>query len=145
MGDEKTYQVNNILGQIEDFDIDKGWPTDDPNISKEPFGKYKVSSLPEVYSKIQLLFNFGEGIRGEAIYFEWQPNSNITIGYTCHYNQSSKVFTKEINILEEPRKAGEYIEDEDQVKAYLKEYNISSDDLDKHYDEIVNQKVLPDW
>ncbi|WP_373760811.1 TipC family immunity protein, partial [Streptococcus ferus] len=48
-------------------------------------------------------------------------------------------------IFDEPRKAGEYVDDEIKVKKYLSQYNISSNDLSKHYDKIVNQKVLKDW
>ncbi|MBJ7540996.1 TipC family immunity protein [Streptococcus sp. SL1232] len=38
-----------------------------------------------------------------------------------------------------------YIEDHSKVKTYLAKYGIMASDLDKYYDEIVNQKVLKDW
>ncbi|WP_152902347.1 TipC family immunity protein, partial [Streptococcus mitis] len=31
------------------------------------------------------------------------------------------------------------------IREYLRKYNISKEELEKDYDEIVNQKVLKDW
>ena len=39
---EKTYHTNNILRNIDGFKISPGWPSDDPNISYTPFGKYET-------------------------------------------------------------------------------------------------------
>ena len=66
-------------------------------------------------------------------------------GILSYYNFKSRTLEKELAILEEPRKAGEYLKDEEKVRDYLKKYNITKEYLDKHYDEIVNQKVLKDW
>ncbi|SNU07482.1 hypothetical protein SAMN05216470_0917 [Streptococcus equinus] len=142
---KKTYRNNNVLGRIKDFDIRGSWPTDDPNISKTPFGKYNEKDLPQKYSDIEISFNFGEGNKGENFQFEWHPNSKITVWYLCFYNKKSKIFTKEVAIFNEPRKAGEYVDDKSKVKTYLTKYGITASDLDKHYNEIVNQKVLKDW
>ncbi len=140
---EKTYHTNNILRHIDGFKISPGWPSDDPNISYTPFGKYET--LPKGYSDITIDLNFGKGIKGVLILFERKTNSNITLWYSAHYNMQKKVLKKELAIIEEPRKAGEYLKDEEKVRDYLKKYNITKEDLDKHYDEIVNQKVLKDW
>ena len=140
---EKTYHTNNILRNIDGFKISPGWPSDDPNISYNPFGKYKT--LPKGYSDITIDLNFGKGIKGVLILFERKTNSNITLWYSAHYNMQKKVLKKELDIIEEPRKAGEYINDEEKVRDYLKKYNITKEDLEKDYDEIVNQKVLKDW
>ena len=56
-----------------------------------------------------------------------------------------KVLKKELAIFEEPRKPGQYLDDEEKVREYLRKNNISKEDLDKDYDEIINQKVLKDW
>ena len=140
---EKTYRSNNILRNIDGFKIRSGWPSDDPNISYTPFGKYET--LPKVYSDITINLNFGKGIKGVLILFERKTNSNITLWYSAHYNMQKKVLKKELAIFEEPRKPGQFIDDEEKVREYLRKNNISKEDLDKDYDEIVNQKVLKDW
>ena len=140
---EKTYRTNNILRHIDGFKISPGWPSDDPNISYTPFGKYET--LPKGYSDITIDLNFGKGIKGVLILFERKTNSNITLWYSAHYNMKKKVLKKELAIFEEPRKPGQFIDDEEKVREYLRKNNISKEDLDKDYDEIVNQKVLKDW
>ena len=140
---EKTYHTNNILRNIDGFKISPGWPSDDPNISYTPFGKYET--LPKGYSDITINFNFGEGIKGVLILFERKTNSNITLWYSAHYNMQKKVLKKELAIIEEPRKPGQFIDDEEKVREYLRKNNISKEDLDKDYDEIINQRVLKDW
>ena len=140
---EKTYRTNNILRYIDGFKISPGWPSDDPNISYTPFGKYET--LPKGYSDITIDLNFGKGIKGVLILFERKTNSNITLWYSAHYNMQKKVLKKELAIIEEPRKPGQFIDDEEKVREYLRKNNISKEDLEKDYDEIVNQKVLKDW
>ena len=140
---EKTYHTNNILRNIDGFKISPGWPSDDPNISYTPFGKYET--LPKGYSDITIDLNFGKGIKGVLILFERKTNSNITLWYSAHYNLQKKVLKKKLAIFEEPRKPGQFIDDEEKVREYLRKNNISKEDLEKDYDEIVNQKVLKDW
>ena len=140
---EKTYRSNNILRNIDGFKIRPDWSSDDPNISYTPFGKYET--LPKGYSDITIDLNFGKGIKGVLILFERKTNSNITLWYSAHYNMQKKVLKKELAIFEEPRKPGQFIDDEEKVREYLRKNNISKDELEKDYDEIVNQKVLKDW
>ena len=140
---EKTYHTNNILRHIDGFKISPGWPSDDPNISYTPFGKYET--LPKGYSDITIDLNFGKGIKGVLILFERKTNSNITLWYSAHYNMQKKVLKKELAIFEEPRKPGQFIDDEEKVREYLRKNNISKEELEKDYDEIINQKVLKDW
>ena len=140
---EKTYRTNNILRHIDGFKISPGWPSDDPNISYTPFGKYET--LPKGYSDITINLNFGKGIKGVLILFERKTNSNITLWYSAHYNMQKKVLKKELAIIEEPRKPGQYLDDEEKVREYLRQNNISKEELEKDYDEIINQKVLKDW
>ena len=140
---EKTYHTNNILRHIDGFKISPGWPSDDPNISYTPFGKYET--LPKGYSDITIDLNFGKGIKGVLILFERKTNSNITLWYSAHYNMQKKVLKKELAIIEEPRKPGQFIDDEEKVREYLRKNNISKEELEKDYDEIINQRVLKDW
>ena len=140
---EKTYRSNNILRHIDGFKIRPDWPSDDPNISYTPFGKYET--LPKGYSDITIDLNFGKGIKGVLILFERKTNSNITLWYSAHYNIKKKVLKKELAIFEEPRQPGQFIDDEEKVREYLRKNNISKEELEKDYDEIINQKVLKDW
>ena len=140
---EKTYRSNNILRNIDGFKIRPDWSSDDPNISYTPFGKYET--LPKGYSDITIDLNFGKGIKGVLILFERKTNSNITLWYSAHYNIKKKVLKKELAIFEEPRKPGQFIDDEEKVREYLRKNNISKEELEKDFDEIVNQKVLKDW
>ena len=140
---EKTYRSNNILRHIDGFKIRPDWPSDDPNISYTPFGKYET--LPKGYSDITIDLNFGKGIKGVLILFERKTNSNITLWYSAHYNMQKKVLKKKLAIIEEPRKPGQFIDDEEKVREYLRKNNISKEELEKDYDEIINQKVLKDW
>ena len=140
---EKTYRSNNILRHIDGFKIRPDWPSDDPNISYTPFGKYET--LPKGYSDITIDLNFGKGIKGVLILFERKTNSNITLWYSAHYNMQKKVLKKELAIIEEPRKPGQYLDDEEKVREYLRKNNISKEELEKDFDEIINQKVLKDW
>ena len=142
---EKTYHTNNILRHIDGFKISPGWPSDDPNISNNPFGVYDNKTTPSNYSKIKISFNLGSGIKGMTIRFEKRINSDITLWYSAHYNIKKKILKKELAIFEEPRKPGQFIDDEEKVREYLRKNNISKEELEKDYDEIVNQKVLKDW
>ena len=140
---EKTYRSNNILRNLDGFKIRPDWLNDGEYFAYTPSGKYK--NLPEGYKDISISFNFGEGIKGMTIRFEKRINSDITLWYSAHYNIKKKVLKKELAIFEEPRKPGQYLEDEEKIREYLRKNNISKEDLDKDYDEIVNQKVLKDW
>ena len=140
---EKTYRVNNVLRHIEGFEISPGWPNDGEYFAYTPSGKYKTH--PEGYKDISISFNFGEGIKGMTIRFERKTNSNITLRYSAHYNMQKKVLKKGLAIFEEPRKPGQFIDDEEKVREYLRKNNISKEELEKDFDEIVNQKVLKDW
>ena len=140
---EKTYRVNNVLRHIEGFEISPGWPNDGEYFAYTPSGKYQTH--PEGYKDISISFNFGEGIKGMTILFERKTNSNITLWYSAHYNIKKKILKKELAIIEEPRKPGQYLNDEEKVREYLRKNNISKEELEKDFDEIVNQKVLKDW
>ena len=140
---EKTYRVNNVLRHIEGFEISPGWPNDGEYFAYTPSGKYKTH--PEGYKDISIGFNFGSGIKGMTILFERKTNSNITLWYSAHYNIKKKILKKELAIFEEPRQPGQFIDDEEKVREYLRKNNISKEELEKDFDEIVNQKVLKDW
>ena len=140
---EKTYRTNNILRNIDGFKISPGWPNDGEYFAYTPSGKQQTH--PEGYKDISIGFNFGSGIKGMTILFERKTNSNITLWYSAHYNIKKKILKKELAIFEEPRQPGQFIDDEEKVREYLRKNNISKEELEKDFDEIVNQKVLKDW
>ena len=140
---EKTYRTNNILRNIDGFKISPGWPNDSEYFAYAPSGKYQTR-LGD-YKDISINLNFGEGIKGVLILFERKTNSNITLWYSAHYNIKKKILKKELAIFEEPRQPGQFIDDEEKVREYLRKNYISKEELEKDFDEIVNQKVLKDW
>ena len=140
---EKTYLSNNILRNIDGFKIRSGWPNDSEYFAYTPSGEYQTH--PEDYKDISISFNFGEGIKGMTIRFEKRINSDITLWYSAHYNMQKKVLKRKLAIFEEPRQPGQYLEDEEKIREYLRKYNISKEELEQDYDKIVNQKVLKDW
>ena len=140
---EKTYRSNNILRKIDGFEIREVWPNDSEYFAYTPSGKYQTR-LGD-YKDISISFNFGEGIKGMTIRFEKRINSDITLWYSAHYNIKKKILKKGLSIFEEPRQAGQYLEDEEKIREYLRKYNISKEELEQDYDKIVNQKVLKDW
>ena len=140
---EKTYRSNNILRKIDGFEIREVWPNDSEYFAYTPSGKYQTR-LGD-YKDISISFNFGEGIKGMTIRFEKRINSDITLWYSAHYNIKKKILKKGLAIFEEPRKPGQFIDDEEKVREYLRKNNISKEELEKDFDEIVNQKVLKDW
>ena len=118
---EKTYQTNNILRNIDGFDIKPVWPSDGEFLRYTPSGSYK--NLPEGYLELRIGFSFYSEDEIGSISFEKRIESNLNIKMWTVYSHK----------------------DEAQVKSYLEQYDITAKDLDSYYDEIVNQRVLKDW
>ena len=53
---EKTYQTNNILRNIDGFDIKPVWPSDGEFLRYTPSGNYK--NIPEGYLELRIGFSF---------------------------------------------------------------------------------------
>ncbi|SEI37099.1 hypothetical protein SAMN05216460_0002 [Streptococcus sp. 45] len=140
---KKTYQNNNVLGKIKDFDIRGSWPTDNPDNKYMPFGKYE--DLPEGYSEIKVNFNFQNDAQITSITFEKSIASKVRVRIWSKYSHSKGILTKTVKIALENGDSDKYIEDQSKVKTYLAKYGITASDLDKYYNEVVNQKVLKDW
>ena len=141
---EKTYRSNNILRNIDGFDIKPVWPTDDPNISQNPFGLYTSKSNPQNFNNISIDFNFKNYSNELFVSFEKKISGYVKLWMISKYSQKTKMITKSIQIVLSGNEDS-YIEDEAQVKSYLEQYGITTKDLNFYYDEIVNQKVLKDW
>ena len=139
---EKTYQTNNILRNIEGFEIDDVWPSDGEYFKYSPLGKYKT--LPEDYLELRVGFNFEKAYSKMFVSVERKIADGTKLWMVNKYNPNTKTITKSIQIVLSG-KEDSYIEDEAQVKSYLEQYGITAKDLDSYYDEIINQKVLKDW
>ena len=142
---EKTYRTNNILRHIDGFKISPGWPSDDPNISQNPFGLYNKEKTPSDYSEIEIGFNFEYTSQLSSISFERQIGPNTRVRIWNRYTYQDRTLKKFVKIGLKKADTETYIEDEAQVKSYIEQYGITAKDLDSYYDEIVNQKVLKDW
>ena len=139
---EKTYRTNNILRNIEGFEIDDVWPSDGDYFKYSPLGKYKT--LPKDYLELRVGFNFEKAYSKMFVSVERKIADGTKIWMISKYNPNTKTITKSIQIVLSGNEDS-YIEDEAQVRSYLEKYGITAKDLDTYYDEIVNQKVLKDW
>ena len=139
---EETYRTNNILRNIEGFEIDDVWPSDGEYFKYSPLGKYKT--LPEDYLELRVGFNFEKAYSKMFVSVERKIADGTKLWMVNKYNPNTKTITKSVQIVLS-RNEDSYIEDEAQVKTYLEKYGITAKDLDSYYDEIVNQKVLKDW
>ncbi|MGT2738234.1 TipC family immunity protein [Streptococcus pantholopis] len=141
---KKTYRSHNILEDIEGFDIRGSWPSDGEYSKYTPFGRYNEKSLPNKYTEIRVGFNFERRYRTMSISFKREIGTGVEIWVFSKYIAKSKTFEKKVQIIKQgdPDK---YIDKASQVKKYLADYGITAADLDRYYDEIINQKVLTDW
>ena len=139
---EKTYRTNNILRNIEGFEIDDVWPSDGDYFKYSPLGKYKT--LPEDYLELRVGFNFEKAYSKMFVSVERKIADGTKIWMISKYNPNTKTITKSIQIVLSGNEDS-YIEDGAQVRSYLEKYGITTKDLNFYYDEIVNQKVLKDW
>ena len=139
---EETYRTNNILRNIEGFEIDDVWPSDGEYFKYSPLGKYKT--LPEDYLELRVGFNFEKAYSKMFVSVERKIADGTKLWMVNKYNPNTKTITKSVQIVLS-RNEDSYIEDEAQVKTYLEKYGITAKDLDSYYNEIVNQKVLKDW
>ena len=140
---EKTYQTNNILRNIDGFDIKPVWPSDGEFLRYTPSGNYK--NLPEGYLELRIGFSFYSEDEIGSISFEKNIESNVNIKMWTVYSHKDRTLKKSVKIGLKKADTETYIEDEAQVKSYLEQYGVTAKDLDSYYDEIVNQKVLKDW
>ena len=139
---EKTYHTNNILRNIEGFEIDDVRPSDGDYFKYSPLGKYKT--LPKDYLELRVGFNFEKAYSKMFVSVERKVADGMKLWMVNKYNPNTKTIKKSIQIVLSGNEDS-YIEDEEQVKSYLEKYGITVKDLDSYYDEIVNQKVLKDW
>ncbi len=77
------------------------------------------------------------------MFFEKYINAKVTVVFNVYYSKRERILDKTLRL--NLANSDKYIEDQSKVKTYLTKYGITASDLDKYYDEVVNQKVLKDW
>ena len=91
---EKTYRTNNILRNIEGFEIDDVWPSDDPNILYTPFGLYNKEKTPSDYYEIEIGFNFEYTSQLSFVTFERQVGPNTRVRIWNKYTYQDRTLKK---------------------------------------------------
>ena len=91
---EKTYRTNNILRNIEGFEIDDVWPSDDPNILYTPFGLYNKEKTPSDYYEIEIGFNFEYTSQLSSVTFERQVGPNTRVRIWNKYTYQDRTLKK---------------------------------------------------
>ena len=115
---EKTYRTNNILRNIEGFEIDDVWPSDGDYFKYSPLGKYKT--LPKDYLELRVGFNFEKAYSKMFVSVERKVADGMKLWMVNKYNPNTKTITKSIQIVISGNEDS-YIEDEAQVKSYLEQ------------------------
>ncbi|MGT2960804.1 TipC family immunity protein [Streptococcus caballi] len=141
---QKTYRSNNIFNQLSNVDVHKyqEYSSDSelyPNIT------YHNDVFSEDYSNVHLTFHFTQATKTIFISFEKELSTSTRLWIFGKYSLGEKLFQKDVQIILENGNHDNYIDNESEVKSYLKKYGITTKDLDGYYDKIVNQKVLKDW
>ena len=78
---EKTYRSNNILRNIEGFEIRPDWPSDGEYSKYYPFGTYNNDHTPEEYFEIEIGFNFTTKTQLSSISFENELGQMLELEY----------------------------------------------------------------
>ena len=141
---EKTYRLNNIFNKLTDVEVHSYQEYSDDS-KFYPTILYKDIAKTGNYTKIAIDFSFLNKNNNILIYFEKEIGPNVRVRIWNKYTRQDRTLTKSVKIALEKGDSDKYIEDETQVRAYLKKYGITAKDLDAHYEKIVNQKVLKDW
>ena len=89
---EKTYQTNNILRNIDGFDIKLVWPSDGEFLRYTPSGNYK--NLPEGYLELRIGFSFYSEDEIGSISFEKRIESNVNIKMWTVYSHKERSLKK---------------------------------------------------
>ena len=116
---EKTYQTNNILRNIDGFDIKPVWPSDGEFLKYTPSGNY--ITLPEGYLELRIGFSFYSEDEIGSISFEKSIESNVSIKMWTVYSHKEGNLKKFVKIVLKKADTKNYIEDEAQVKSYLEQ------------------------
>ena len=81
---EKTYRSNNILRNIDGFEIDDVWPSDGDYFKYSPLGKYKT--LLEDYLELRVGFNFEKAYSKLFVSFERKIADGTKLWMVNKYN-----------------------------------------------------------
>ncbi|MCU9534076.1 TipC family immunity protein [Streptococcus sp. CSL10205-OR2] len=112
----------------------------------EPYVIYHEDSLPPQYTYNRIYFDFFYNEEnGITFFFEKEITTGDRVSMYVKYNKKENTLRKEVDIAFEKGLTDDYLEEESKIKAYLKEHDISAKELDRIYDELMNDKILTDW
>ncbi|MCR8966906.1 TipC family immunity protein [Streptococcus zalophi] len=115
--------------------------------NREPHVYYHDEVLPPHYIETQIDFNFfHKDITGIDFIFKKEIVPGVRVLIFVRYDKKINILNSKIIALSfEQGLTYDYLEEESEIKAYLKEHDISAKELDNIYDELMNDKILTDW
>lgn len=141
-----TYLEYNIFRKLDDVSVSnkKIYDKDMNETGKlTPEVVYKSRVLPDGYSDVSISFNLHDREKGLTIWFYKNTDGSRYLWFLTRYNVENKRLEKKVFVRELKGKA---LEDTDsEIKNYLAQHNISSSDLNRDYQAIVENLILKDW
>ncbi|SDQ14012.1 TipC family immunity protein [Streptococcus equinus] len=141
-----NYLGENDFYKIKDADI-KNYKIIDKDMNEtdkfEPTISYPNYYLDDYSPNLHLSFDLYQNSKGIHMFFEKYINAKESVVFNVYYSKRERILDKTLRL--NLANSDKYIEDQSKVKTYLAKYGITASDLDKYYNEVVNQKVLKDW
>ncbi|MCR8966908.1 TipC family immunity protein [Streptococcus zalophi] len=112
----------------------------------EPYVTYYQEILPHQYTYARIYFHFFDKTNnGVGFSFQKELTDGTIISIYAEYNKKTSILKKDVIIILEQGQDNTHLREESEIKAYLKEHDISAKELDNIYDELMNDKILSDW
>ena len=132
-------RTNSTLNRIPDMEVNKTGGLLYGSISE----KYRSEVLPTGVESISYSFHFPDGKldNGEmSINFQFMYSSGGVINIYYKYNHESDKLVQSLNIIDEKR-----LTDLNQIMEYVKEKKINLSPYFTTSEELLRNKIIPDW
>lgn len=104
---------------------------------------YQTQILPKDYQSLTIYFY--AYYQYMTISFNKEIDEGLVLNEFIKYAPHKKLLEKSVMIIKSEGNNEDYIQNDSQVKAILRDYHLGKKDLDGYYDEIVNNLILKDW